>query len=188
MGKIIGAHDTLTGYPTKGFVSWLFKPMTKCQTKNLEELAKAGVTCYDIRIWFGKDNKWHYGHGISEYDIICNPTALMQYLQVLHNAYNPYRVLFVRMLLERPINEGRSKFINLCKDFEKSFPDITFLPARDKHTWEILYSFGHTDDIVHEYHASVSGKDWRKYFPYLFHKKYGKDYELQEGINLIDFI
>lgn len=85
MEKIIGAHDTLTGYPAKGFISWLFKPMTKCQTKTLDELAEAGVTCYDIRMWMSKDGKWHYGHGISEYDIICNPDMLLQYIQLLHN-------------------------------------------------------------------------------------------------------
>lgn len=182
--KILGAHNSLTGYPTIGFLSWLLKPMTKCQTKNINDLAKAGVTCFDIRLWW--ENGWHFGHGLSEYSVSCSFDLLIHYIILANSQYNGQKQLYIRFLLERPTN--RTKFIELCKEIEKKFPDVFFLPARDKYTWEILYSFGHNDDNVHEYHASVSGKGLLKYFPRLWNKKYGKNYELQEGINLIDFV
>lgn len=192
MVKILGAHDTLTGYRTWGVVSWLFKPMTKCQTKTIEELAEAGVTCYDLRVWMGKDGRWHYGHGVSEYDVCCPPLMLVCYIYNCHKMHNDKRVMFVRLLLERQGNDGRRRFVELCKQLEDTFrqqaTDIVFIPARDKKTWEVLYDFGGTDDYVHEYHASVSGKGLLRYFPRLWNRRHGKEYQMQDGVNLVDFV
>jgi len=191
MNKVIGAHNTLTAYPAKGAISKLLAPFAKCQNKRLEELAKAGVTCYDLRMWKDDYGYWCYGHGLAEYDLNHRtPEELVATIWSFHNTYHPNEELYIRLMVERTGDgDAYAAFIDSCKCLQQNFPKIKFIDARDRDTWAILYKFGMVDDsIIHEYHASVSSSIILKYFPYLWHKVYGKKYELQEGINLIDFI
>lgn len=191
MSKIIGAHNAMTGTTAINLFADVFHCFCKCQDKGLYHLAKAGVTCYDLRFWFDSLQQLHWGHGMAEYSY-CGYSleGVLDKIQEYHIELNKGKPLYVRLILEHPRNDGRTLFRRLCKQVETSFPDIIFFEGRDKHTWEKLYTFKRENELppVHEYHASVSGKGLYKIMPRRFWKKYGKDYELQEGINLIDFI
>lgn len=178
--KIIGAHDTITGQKAKNFFAKAFPLFCKCQNKNILELCEAGVTCFDLRIWY--DNDWHYGHGLGEYDY----DNIFSMIDDIVDSISEQ--IYIRLILERPFEVD--KFINLCSYLEKEYPDIIFFEGRVKKTWEKVYTFNREDELptVIEYHASVSGKGLLKYMPYLFWRFKGKKYKLQEGINLIDFV
>lgn len=191
MTKIIGAHNALTGETPVNWISECFPDFCKCQTKNLKELAQAGVTCYDIRLWFDKNGVIHYGHGLGEYSYPCfSFESLLFRIEYYHNKYNEGQPLYIRMILERSKNNGETLFKTLCTQSEKTYPNIIFFEGRSKKSWEKLYTFRREEELpeVHEYHASVCGEGLCKYMPYRFWQKYGQNYTLQDGINLIDFI
>lgn len=191
MNKIVGAHNTMTGLFPKNYMAKYFGMFCQCQNKNLRQLSRAGITCFDLRFWYDEYGKEHYGHGQAEYEYIYTDLLdIVNDIQNYHKEFNNDELLYIRLILEHPKNNGRTKFIKNCERLEKCFPDIIFFEGRDKHTWEKLYTFNQEDKLppVYEYHASVSGKGLYKVLPYMFYKKYGKDYELQEGINLIDFV
>lgn len=188
--RIIGAHDTLTAYPWAGVLSWLMSPMSKCQDKRIYELMAAGVRCFDLRLWW-HGGRWHYGHGLSEHVVPASPTILIGMIVAeWHCAKSDDDDdLYIRLMLERPSSEGETRLVELCKEVEAMWGDeVTFLPAYDKKSWTVLYSFGNESVPIHEYHASVSGRGWLRYFPRWWHRRHGNGYEMQEGVNLVDFV
>lgn len=191
MQKIIGAHNTMTGATPNNYASKLFPAFCQCQNKSVEELAKAGVTCYDLRPCYDEDGFVQWRHGLARYWYKnYGFFGVIRDIQNFHNIYNSGKPLYVRLILEHPRNNGRELFKESCATVEKEFPDILFFEGRDKHTWEKLYTFKRESEVptVTEYHASVSGTGLLKAMPRLFWRLRGKEYELQEGINLIDFI
>jgi len=188
---IVGSHNSITGESPCNLLAALFPCFCKCQELPLEKQLEQGVQCLDIRVWRDSEGNWQYGHGMAAYSIkgvIPTPAVLMaRCLAAYSKISTDGQPLHVRLILEHPRNNGREEFIKMCKDLEKQFPGIVFFGGRDKHTWEKLYDFKN-DPVVHEYHASVSGTGLLRAMPKLFHKLFGSGYELQEGINLIDFI
>jgi len=188
MAKIIGTHNSVTGNSPRNWVARHLSAFCKCQDRTLAEQLAAGINCFDIRVWMGKDGAWHYGHGLSEYECGRQPVELVAYLR---GAVRKSRRLYVRLILERQCNGGKDAFRQLCDELEEAYKDaaVTFWEGVDKRTWTKLHTFATESRMckVTEYHASVSGKGLLSVMPRLFNELHGGEYELKEGINLIDF-
>jgi len=182
---IIGAHNTVTGCRPANFFAKYLSRFCQCQDKDIAALIQAGVTCFDIRIWYDRKHVIHFGHGLAEYDIEGSLESLIDEMKLKVTGN-----LYIRVLLERNSHNGISRFRDTCAALEREYPDVMFFGGWDKRTGTVLYAFRHESEIptVHEYHASVSGFGLLGIQPRAFYEKHGKDYTPTEGINLIDFI
>lgn len=194
--KIIGSHNTLTCKRPRNWAARFGAMFCRCQDNGIQAQIDAGATCFDLRLWIGKDGMVHYGHGRAEY--YCSNYAKSTPVWVVDDIYNRLLVkdtdgdtrLYIRLILERSDNGGRDKFVGFCKTLEALYPRVVFFEGRDRRTWEKLYTFKREGELppVHEHHASASGRGLLKYLPRLYWLLKGRDYELQDGINLIDFV
>lgn len=193
--KIIASHNSLTGRLPCNFWAIYGAWFCRCQIKGIQGQIDAGATCFDLRFWLDKDGMVHYGHGLAEY--FYSHYAKSTPVWVVDDIYNRLLVkydelppIYIRLILERDCNNGKELFVSYCKSLEALYPRIVFFEARDKKTWEKLYTFKRENELptVHEYHASASGKGLLRYMPRLFWLLKGRKYELQDGINLIDFV
>lgn len=192
--KIICPHNSMTGEKEKNWIARLFGAFCKCQHATIDSGLEDGVYAWDIRVWWGKDECWHYGHGLAEYKHERQPKDLVEYL---YRQKPLGKTLYVRLLLERPCNNGVEHFKTLCEELEQAYwnKKVVFWEGRNKKTWERIYTFDAEKEtpikkhlpVVNEYHASVSGKWPLKRFPFLFWAIKGYKRELTEGINIIDF-
>ena len=184
MEKIIGAHNVLTGGVASNLFTKIFGIFGKCQNKSIDKLIEKGIQCFDIRVYW-KNNKWHTGHGLLEYDFQYNtPECLIAH--IINNVDNPY----VRLILEKDGNAAR--FIDLCKFVEATFTNCTFLGGRRKSDWELLYDFK-TDDIpMIQWVSSMAGDAWHieRFIPWLYSWRRNSEniQQAQYGINLYDFL
>jgi hypothetical protein len=61
--KKIATHDSATGEKPKNFLSFIFSPFAKTQTKTIKEQYEYGCRMFDIRVKY-VNNEWHCAHGL----------------------------------------------------------------------------------------------------------------------------
>lgn len=119
MGKLIASHNSATGEPGRGLLSWLMTPFARCQSKTIKEQLEAGCTYFDLRIKKYK-GEWALGHG----PWICK-TPLLDILKILstHNVY-------VRFGCEEEPPEGFIDYVkDLCKEYNLKLESIYAKPS-----------------------------------------------------------
>jgi len=188
---ILGSHNSITGEQPSNLFARLLSLFCKCQKLDIIDQLEKGVRCLDIRVWRDSKGNWRYGHGLATYYFLNQNYSPIDLISACQHVYKSIRKgdepLYIRLILERSCNNGKQAFKDLCENLEKTFPNIIFFEGRDKHSWEVLYQFKNSP-TMYEYHASVSGSGLLKIMPIVFYKLFGKDYKMQEGINLLDFV
>lgn len=59
----IATHNSATGEPGHGLISWLVTPFARCQSKTIHEQLNSGCRLFDLRI--RKTNRgWVFAHGL----------------------------------------------------------------------------------------------------------------------------
>lgn len=159
---MIGAHNTLSAYRPR---KWWMKPFAfvyKCQRKNLYELIDNGVTFFDIRIRYDRDNI-RACHGVADFDVNVSYT-LWHIVDFLDRPV-------IRLILEKGDEADRKRFVKDCENLEDFYPDIKFIGGNFKPTWERLYTFKNDDvhDNIVQYIGSMQTW-WGKICPWLYAK------------------
>lgn len=207
---IKGAHNSLTGYPLKGWqkcFKWLIQPWCQCQNKPIKEQYYNYINLFDIQVAIVQSKNYEYNyigsHGIAWYDT----DAYLELLQLNTYAKNFEEEIYIILGLDKHFNyttkEMRITFKNLVKDFNKCFPNLTLIRAFIEDPWEIVYeNHSITDNMIEKYWSLQWAKSMKKHWwqfyyylpcPRLWKWIYGKqwDKEAEESgkdIYITDFV
>ena len=151
---IIASHNTMTYRLPK---QWWLRPFSfiaKCQSKSYIMQYSYGALGYDLRLFWDKDGKLEFRHGMFSYDA----SDIYDILNFANNSG-----LFVRLILEnrsyldRRVNERdmRTKFREFCRKVEIQYPNVHFWCGKDLYTWQTLYEFP-INPIDVGYYSSVT--------------------------------
>lgn len=156
--KLIGTHDSMSFLSPKNPLMYLGGLLVaRCQSKNLEEQAKAGAQVFDLRVYYDKKGKmvkcktksfnhiidhWRFAHGACKFRGMTLFEALEQLMEILENS--SHQRFYIRVIYER--GEHQLDFIEMCKLIEKIYHEETggkfvFFGGNQKSDWKQLYKF-----------------------------------------------
>ena len=100
-----------------------------------------GACGYDLRIFFDKNGKVEFRHGLCRYSADC----LYELLDYARDNNIIVRILFelrgYNKRFTKNVDELKSKFVLFCKEIEERYPEIRFYGGRCSGDWELLYTF-----------------------------------------------
>ena len=183
-------------------VKWwarLFNCFAKCQCEDITEQYKAGMRCFDIRIyWDWREYNWCFAHGAVRYhfndDRDKKPLEyVLDTLRELHNGQ--YGKLFIRLILEKTkddIIEPR-KFDEYCNQLEEKYKEFTFIGGYRKKDWYRVHMFAAEDDTpVNQFVGSMmdDARFYEKVIPITYAERMNRQNLIRvgNGVNLFDFI
>lgn len=175
--KKIGTHNSATGFPGHGILSWLGTPFARCQSKTIAEQYNAGCRYFDIRI---KETKrgWVCAHGIWQ--------SRKSVHDILHeiDAYNDCCVMLTYE------GEAPDDFIDVTDTFVSTYTGITFTCVNTKKPeWKVLKTYNNIP--VQSDFVNLDGRSWHTYIPipWLWKKIYKNHPEFNdECFTLVDFL
>ena len=189
---IIGAHNSWSFLPVR---KWWMKPfsfMAKCQrvdikTQYLMHYAK----CFDLRLFFDKDDNLVIKHGIAEYKY--TEEQLLKDLTFLNNRPSQ---CYVRVIHEvrsekKYTDHETETFQMFCERIEKEFPNIRFWCGRNLVNWEVDYKFKNNPTCDEKYSSVCPPKLIDDWIPLLYAKLNNKKIRKEgtdKDILLIDFV
>lgn len=154
----LGSHNTMTYLRPKVFWQRLLPFIGRCQSVDYKVQHSLGAVGYDLRLFWGDDDKLEYRHGFLRFHAD-NIDEVLSYAESNN--------IIVRVLLEvrsynKPlisnIDELRSRFKAYCSDIEKKYPSIIFFGGQESGSGEKLYTFKNdTGNLaIEELHSSVT--------------------------------
>jgi hypothetical protein len=156
-GRIVsaktGSHHSLS-YSKPAWYWIPFNWMTKCQSLDLMEQIKAGVTYFDIRVRFKKD-KIISGHGMMDYNV-----DVLQALKTLNDCSSAEIPFYVRIMYEsKPFckNPSIEEMKAFMAQLKQDYPCLIFTPCHIRNPYTLV-----------ETNTPVPKKDC-----YMFYKDYG---------------
>lgn len=144
--KIIkGAHNALTYAKPRSFWGYFTLPFARCQNKDIERMAEAGISCFDIRVfWDYKRKRWVAAHGLLTLGIDIEEVIREIQKMYFHAVIEGDPI--VRIILERDGAEWRFK--DLCEYFENRYPGINFIGGNRKSDWKQIYYFNNPYSVM----------------------------------------
>lgn len=208
---IKGAHNSLTGYPLKGWqrlFTWFIQPWCRCQNRYIMKQLDNGINLFDIQIAHIKDKDtkemfYTGSHGIAWYiiDSYFVLKELNEYSKTTKEKI--YIILGLDKHFNYTTDKMRSDFREFVKEFNKHFPNLILVRAFIEDPWEIIYEdHSITDNMIERYWslnwAKAMKKHWWQFYyylpcPRLWKWIYGKqwDKEAEESgkeIYITDFV
>jgi len=166
---MIQSHNSWTFAVPRKWWMRLIAPFAKCQDLDILGQLTHGVTMFDLRVKV-IDGVYYIAHGAYEIELKDDDRSLYDELQRI----NDWAGCKVRLLLENrdPSTLDVEMFCSLWKTLTNRFVGIRFFGGHGAHgeDWGRQYVKNVPKVQYDEYHASVSGKGLRKFFPRLFVK------------------
>lgn len=152
----IGSHNSFTYLPVR---QWWLKPfafVARCQRVNYEEQINLGVTLFDLRIRFDKDDMPIICHGTTEYKH--DYTFIQDFFKYCQKVGG----ISVRVVLE--LNEKNTYqeilFREFCASAAMKYSNIYFFGGNNRTDWDCqhpIYNFKHEmPSLTHRYSSSTS--------------------------------
>ena len=105
--------------------------MGKCQGRSILSQLEAGVTCFDLRLWWNvRKQEYEIRHGIFVYER--ERKNILSYLMLLNSYAEVHdKTIYIRVLLEqnklsKHQEEIEQQFCSFCTIIVESFPSLTF--------------------------------------------------------------
>lgn len=171
---LIGTHDSATGEPSKGLLSWLIRPFSRTQNKTIVEQYKAGCRLFDLRVKY-KNNKWVLAHGLWE--------AKTPFSDVLNFLQNTDSIICLTYEGE-PNNEE----LQLFNQLYESINNLGFVAIK-KPKWISLYWAKGLK--IKQGCVNLNGSTWHTYIPlpWLWDKLYSRPHRFNdEEYTMVDFL
>ena len=185
---IKGTHNSLTGYPLKGwqkYFKWLIQPWSQCQDEEvINQFLLDDVKLFDIQVSVDTDrtniNNTNYigSHGIAYYNVKANMRLwqLDNWAKVKDINEKVYIILGLDNhfhLFDSNITpQMRIAFRQYVIEFQRKYPNLTLIRAFIEDPWEIVYeNHGITDNMIERYWslqwAKSMKKHWWQFYYYL---------------------
>lgn len=159
--KLLAAHNAGTGEKPYNFFAKIGKPIYKCQNKSIEELCKAGVRLFDLRVKYVND-RLYIAHGLALLDktlygairdIYDNtPEGEISYIMVTYEGTLP---LELSNSFKYDIISILDEFISKCKLYQI---------AIKKPEWKVLLSNKYDFNGFNADYIKIVG--WKCLFPF----------------------
>ena len=136
--------------------------MGKCQGRSILSQLEAGVTCFDLRLWWNvRKQEYEIRHGIFVYER--ERKNILSYLMLLNSYAEVHdKTIYIRVLLEqnklsKHQEEIEQQFCSFCTIIVESFPSLTFFYGLRKYDNKIVYPFKDNIDLpIVELYSSVT--------------------------------
>lgn len=205
---VIGTHNTMTYRSPKFLWMYLIRFMARCQGVSYQEQhEKYGADAFDFRIFWDKEGNIEFRHGLVSFDgsdffnilRYCEKNGIIVRLLFEERNFKSLKKRSKEMNLE-------DRFLKLCIDIEKYFPNLKIYGGRNTRTWEVIYKFKMDDPNEYGYYSSVTSlfKSKNKFlkviddlYPRLYAKLKNKKHKIEKieehkndenGIVQFDFI
>ena len=173
----IATHNSATGEPGHGLISWLVTPFAKCQSKTITEQLEAGVRYFDIRVKKTKRG-WVGAHGIWE---------SKKNIQNILSEINAHGKCYVNITYE---GEAPYDFMDTVLNWISVYKYITFCRINvKKPLWKTIRII--TDIDCRDYFLYLDYSTWHTYLPipWLWKKiYYNKPIFNDDYYTFVDFI
>lgn len=173
---MLGSHNSLSYLPCRKWWMYLINFAAKCQSKTLAEQYHAGVTYFDFRVRFDKNNNPVIAHGLVEYkgDIEHYVATLNQLVK--HFSKEPVYVRFVLEFNKEPEDLVRQKnLLNaLVSKFRGEYPYLTYDYTMTK--WNEKDLIRYNPKMIYLIHKYSSTLGWKRFLwiPYLYARLHNK--------------
>lgn len=191
---MIATHNSATGERGHGFLSWIVKLFSKCQSKNLVEQYEAGCRYFDIRYrWSNRRGRYICAHGFWE-----SKKTLYEIIETLDNlsywgAHDwPHKSNDkVYIMLTYEGNCDKSEALSVTRSVKEHLAGNDFIQLTSSnikcpkwHTIEVIYPLAH----VNKYKV-LDGSSWHTYIPipWLWAKLYPPKLN-PDTFNFVDFL
>ena len=140
-------HNTMSYQRPKQWWARIFPFFAKCQRVDYKKQHELGAKGFDLRLFWDKNGKLEYRHGIVSY----NADDIYEILD-----YANENNIYVRLILEvrtynakniKNLDEIKQKFKDFCCHIESKYPNIKFYGGNTLDGWEILYEFKNKPNI-----------------------------------------
>ena len=140
-------HNTMSYKKPKQFWAKLIPFVARCQSVDYKKQHELGAKGFDLRLFWDKNGKLEYRHGIVSY----NADDIYEILD-----YANENDIYVRVILEvrtynakniKNLDKIKQKFKDFCCHIESKYPNIKFYGGNTLDDWEILYEFKNKPNI-----------------------------------------
>lgn len=134
-------HNTMSYRKPKQLWAKLIPFVARCQSVDYKTQHKLGAKGFDLRLFWDKDDKLEFRHGIVSYSADDIDDIL---------EYANENGIYLRVLLEiRDYNEKhihnldklKQKFIDFCRDIETKYPNLKLYGGKTTSGLETIYEF-----------------------------------------------
>lgn len=188
--KKIATHDSATGEKPKNFLSFIFTPFAKTQSKTIKEQYEHGCRMFDIRVKY-VNNEWYCAHGLW----YSKRTAL----DILEEINNFEEICYVTITYEGNKNNifVYTEFIKYIEKHFKHFVlgGVAIKYGEQANLFKVVY------DYIQPYpnnwppskqgFKALDGKTWHILIPipYLWKKIYYNKPQFEENVfTYVDFL
>ena len=143
----LATHNAMSYRKPKQFWAKLIPFVAKCQSVDYKKQHKLGAKGFDLRLFWDKDGKIEFRHGIVSY----NADDIDEILE-----YANEHEIYLRIMLEirdynvdkiDNLDELKQKFIDFCTQIEAKYPNIKFYGGKTVNDWKTIYEFKNKPDI-----------------------------------------
>lgn len=133
--KKIATHNSCTGEPSKGVLSWLVLPFARCQGRTLYQQFMRGCRLFDLRFRLTEDGVYRPAHGLwvsktSGHEVL----AELDRLAAQNQAQPTYVMVTYEGRCEYPAG-----FVTAVHSWMSRYPHLTFTEiAVKKPVWKVL--------------------------------------------------
>ena len=157
----LASHNSWSFLPPLHWWQRMLSFTAKCQRLSISEQLEAGVTCFDLRLFYNKhQQQMELRHGIFVY---CRQYSILFYLRFLNSyAGAAGQKLYVRVLLEQnSISKDQElierQFVAFCTNIISRFTNLIFFYGLRKFDNKVVYPFKDNIDLpIMELYSSVT--------------------------------
>ena len=143
----LATHNTMSYRKLKQFWAKLIQFIARCKSDDYKKQYELGAKGFDLRLFWDKDDKLEFRHGIVSY----NADDIDEILE-----YANEHGIYLRIMLEirdynvnkiDNLDELKQKFIDFCTQIEAKYPSIKFYGGKTVNDWKTIYEFKNKPDI-----------------------------------------
>lgn len=147
----IATHNSATGEPGHGLISWLVTPFARCQSKTIQEQLKFGCRLFDIRVRL-TDRGWVCAHGLWESECL---------VEDILSELNAYNDVYVNITYE---GKGVPSFVSTVEKWHRTFRRIIFgTISIKKPKWLVIKVY----NMLPSYFDGYMRLDWSSWHTWL---------------------
>lgn len=137
----LATHNTMTYRKPKQFWAKFIPFVSRCQSVDYKTQHKLGAKGFDLRIFWDKDGKLEFRHGIVSYnaddidEILDYANENNIYLRIMLET-RAYNIKYIDNL-----DELKQRFIDFCSQVESKYPNLKCYGGKTMHNWTTIYEF-----------------------------------------------